>query len=906
MKSGVVAILKHACPLLLCGSPPAWWALRSAVVAPQVTTNSGVVTTNYIFNDYAVVTQGQLKQFTARAVDELNANLPGGAGTNLNTMVSNWVSDYATNGYSATHIKPSDYTAMTVGQLKYIGNKVWAQLVAGGYTNAVPAWLALNTNSDNAMANLGQLKTVFNFDLSSMGGGTPTVPDPVTNLTASNSNPNEIDLSWTLPTGDTATSILIERSSDGGATWTTVATLSDPTSTTYADTNLTPGQSYIYRVTNTNSTGSSPPSGTTDPTSVKPAPRYAVIDLGAGVNPSKITGTGYVLMSTNSGAGYYRWFNGVPHSLQSAPGSTSIPLDITEDSTVVGLNMSTNFDLAQWATNSDTATEIATTYSVDTFPGPPVLISPDHTRWSTQGGNISGTGPSDGHPPFADGFKNGTRLGNTEGIPTPPTGGFPSYTGFSLEPFAVNGSNHVLLGKVQWTFSTNVSIRPDQQVGICLDTVSQNIPFQAKALNNASPPIIVGTDGTNAIWWDGSPHSLGGGRAVGVNAATNFVNGAALPGTQIIGYDNSGNGVLWEINPTNSVFNSPQYLNDLVTNTGWSNVGANFINDYGAIVGTATKSGTSHGVMLVPNYITRDGLPVNSTNNTVWVGQQINLTNYVSTNIPPSAITSYQWNIPGATNGTAFYDYKPTSTSSNYTNLFTPTNYTTNSSCNFYWSSGGSNQVVTCTEIIYGKTNTVSATFNVSRPNAAITTTHGTITVGTNDSSNPGRPYLYFGDNPPATPGMAFTNSIPLTNGVTEWVQIIANDTITFTRPTPPPTSRVESGNDAGKPPTFPYAIGSKTEDSPDNPLFDVYASVNRNFVATMYLMWQPSTNMVNGDNTVLVPLMGYQWNWSGTATNNSGTWSLMPGSANYPTNASDVDVTNEPTWSTNAVFHRP
>jgi len=38
-------------------------------------------------------------------------------------------------------------------------------------------------------------------------------------------------------------------------------------------TNLTPGQNYTYRVTNTNSTGSSPPSGTTDPTSAKPAPR---------------------------------------------------------------------------------------------------------------------------------------------------------------------------------------------------------------------------------------------------------------------------------------------------------------------------------------------------------------------------------------------------------------------------------------------------------------------------------------------------------------------------------------------------------------------------------------------------------------------------------------------------------
>ena len=132
---------------------------------PQVVTNNGVVTTNYIQNDHAVVNQGQLKLFTTKAVAELNADLPGGAGTNLNNMVSNWASDYATNGYSATNIKPSDYTAMNVGQLKYIGNKVWSRLVVEGFTNSPPPWLAKNVNSDYQLANLGQLKSLFNFDL---------------------------------------------------------------------------------------------------------------------------------------------------------------------------------------------------------------------------------------------------------------------------------------------------------------------------------------------------------------------------------------------------------------------------------------------------------------------------------------------------------------------------------------------------------------------------------------------------------------------------------------------------------------------------------------------------------------------------------------------------------------------
>jgi len=41
---------------------------------------------------------------------------------------------------------------------------------------------------------------------------------------------------------------------------------------------------------------------------------------------------------------------------------------------------------------------------------------------------------------------------------------------------------------------------------------------------------------------------------------------------------------------------------------------------------------------------------VNSTNNTVWVGQQINLTNMVLGSATNSAVTSYHWAIPGANN----------------------------------------------------------------------------------------------------------------------------------------------------------------------------------------------------------------------------------------------------------------
>ena len=244
--SGLFALTAYA-------TNPSWWSspgtgTQGAVVAEQVVTNDGVVSTNYITNDYALVVQGQLKQFTARAVDELNSNLTGGAGTNLNNLVHGWADDYATNGYNAANIKPSDYMAMTAGQLKYVGNMVWTQLVAGGYTNALPAWLDTNS-TDTQLANLGQLKQVFNFDFTALSAPTDvTVAFDGTSAT----------ISWS-DSGGGILNFTILYSTDGGTTWTTLTTVSGSTFSTTA-TDLTLGASYQFQVVASNGSGSSPPS----------------------------------------------------------------------------------------------------------------------------------------------------------------------------------------------------------------------------------------------------------------------------------------------------------------------------------------------------------------------------------------------------------------------------------------------------------------------------------------------------------------------------------------------------------------------------------------------------------------------------------------------------------------------
>jgi hypothetical protein len=327
--------------------------------------------------------------------------------------------------------------------------------------------------------------------------------------------------------------------------------------------------------------------------------------------------------------------------------------------------------------------------------------------------------------------------------------------------------------------------------------------------------------------------------------------------------------------------------------------------------------------MLIPDSIYRDNLPINSTNNTVCVGQQMNLTNIIS-GVPTNAITSWSWSIPGANGNTntdtAIYDYEPTVTNSCYTNLVTPTNYLTNSSgipfCNFYWTAPGTNQV-SCTTVIYGQTNTVSATLNVLSPttNSILAQTNAAdpVAADTNYASYPLFPsseypsWLHFGQGTNGLSGINFfqTNSSPSgISGNFHWVQIVTSAVVTYSGGSGGSfTIHKNPGVDTTYPYDFPTASPNTVNDSPGSPLGATSMTQTENFAATMYLTWQASTNSTGGDKTVPVALRAVNWNWSGTATNTSG-WTLVPGSASLPTNLADFPATNEPTWSTNATSY--
>jgi len=122
---------------------PSWWTER------------GVVDGSIVAADDAPVLLGQVKWMAAKARDELEANLPNGAGQAVDVLV---------DGFSATN----NYLTANVGQLKYVAMPFHDRLKAEGYhTNAwYYPWTETTTDDvEYAVANIGQLKHLFDFDL---------------------------------------------------------------------------------------------------------------------------------------------------------------------------------------------------------------------------------------------------------------------------------------------------------------------------------------------------------------------------------------------------------------------------------------------------------------------------------------------------------------------------------------------------------------------------------------------------------------------------------------------------------------------------------------------------------------------------------------------------------------------
>jgi hypothetical protein len=160
---------------------------------------------------------------------------------------------------------------------------------------------------------------------------------------------------------------------------------------------------------------------------------------------------------------------------------------------------------------------------------------------------------------------------------------------------------------------------------------------------------------------------------------------------------------------------------------------------------------------------------------------------------------------------------------------------------------------------------------------------------------------LHFG-NPATTPGITFSRSITVPSGFTgetQWVQVIDSTTRTLT---PNGGSMLTLQGSGVLDTTYPYALGSSTNDSPGqgvNPCDFSDVSANDSF--SMWLMFKPP-----GTGSIFVPLRKVNWSWSGSGGRISAcNWILS--TSNHSTNPTDADSTDFPTWSTNVTsltFH--
>ena len=607
---------------------PGWW--------------SSVLNTNPA-NDYMVANQGQLKFFTQKATAYINTTLAGsgGSGPALSNLVYGWQQDYTTHGYNGSNIKPADYQAVNVGQLKYIANLVYNQLGSAGYTGLRPSWLGSSNATDLSVANLGQLKEIFNFDLTAAANAATSL------VATASSNPSEIDLSWTPPAVNNATSYTLSYSTDGGTTWTTLTTTGNPSDISFQAAGLDPTQQYQFSLTynNSNATGGGGGSSTTvttsQTTSPKPSPRYAVIDLGTNMVPVSVNNSGEVVGSlsawqngattnltlpppqedetginyigvtdvNDSGAilGQKEWFDGTGGVEDAAiywPSVTSAGSYLQNPGTdgfLVGEVPNPRYLMGNSSISSASYGEKMTIYPNPTASAIiPRVVNTDTDKIFVYN-NAPGSDPATG------------TVDNSEG----------QFTFLVSYLEAINRNNAYVwtsFQKITVTLGTvgDLTNYPifsnavyDHNLTINDSTIQLPFSWEVNSFTDMSPYIYVGIDNDGGHIYDDTQDI-----ALGINAVPVSISSPTDPTkVQIVGRD----GELWEKSiPPNSPpgtlptwnSNNPWHLDDLVpTDSGWSNIGAVKINNSGAIVGTATYTpqhpndsipAGQHGVLLIP------------------------------------------------------------------------------------------------------------------------------------------------------------------------------------------------------------------------------------------------------------------------------------------------------------------
>jgi hypothetical protein len=136
----------------LWGDVPKWWQQRQ-VLAPET-----------VADDFALLNQGQLKQFALGAFLEGEVGLPDGVSWEVRSLLDQWTYvDETGLRMPLVSETTDDYAPVNLGQLKAVAQVFYDQLIELGVKRAYP-WTG-GVPDDYALANLGQAKAVFDFDL---------------------------------------------------------------------------------------------------------------------------------------------------------------------------------------------------------------------------------------------------------------------------------------------------------------------------------------------------------------------------------------------------------------------------------------------------------------------------------------------------------------------------------------------------------------------------------------------------------------------------------------------------------------------------------------------------------------------------------------------------------------------
>lgn len=206
---------------------------------------------------------------------EIFAGNSSGTSSTPSNTISNYTLTFKPTNLSLTVQSPSQINlSWTQPKGTFTGNFIEYSL-----DNSTWSTLVANTGNTTAHYNATSLSpnTKYYFRVSAINqGGTngttnmplaTTVPGVPTSLSASRLSQSSIHLGWIAPSGNgIITGYKIERSENGGISWSTIDANTGNSTTAYTDTGLTLGITYTYQVSAINSGGTSSPSGTSSAT----------------------------------------------------------------------------------------------------------------------------------------------------------------------------------------------------------------------------------------------------------------------------------------------------------------------------------------------------------------------------------------------------------------------------------------------------------------------------------------------------------------------------------------------------------------------------------------------------------------------------------------------------------------